>query len=1087
MNLLPTLPLPARFFKSLLIAFLIPLLIACGGDDSSSNDGNPDPAPQPSSIQTPKNISLSVESASQITVSWSAVTDATKYEIYRGKNSDASDRSKISSLTPTSYADTGLNSNTPYYYWIKACNSQGTCSDFSQVSSAITLLNAPQNISLSVESASQITVSWSAVTDATKYEIYRGKNSDASDRSKISSLTPTSYADTGLNSNTPYYYWIKACNAQNDCSEFSSVESAKTQIELDAPKNIRSNINSTSQITVLWDTVIQADRYEIYRGTKSDASDRSEISSPTSSPYIDTGLNPNTTYYYWIKACNNNICSAFSSATSKTTKLATGTPQNINLDVNSTSQITILWDGIEDTKHYEIYRGTKSDASDRSEISSPTSGPYINTGLTPNTTYYYWIKACNAQGTCSDFSPASSATTLLNAPQNINLNVDSASQITVSWDNVTGTNRYEIYRGTNNNRSESNKISSPTSSPDIDTGLNSNTTYYYWIKVCNVQGTCSDFSPASSATTLLNAPQNISLNVDSASQITVSWSAVTGAKKYEIYRGKNSDASDRSEISSPTSGPYINTGLTPNTTYYYWIKACNAQGTCSDFSPASSATTLLNAPQNINLNVDSASQITVSWDNVTGTNRYEIYRGTNNNRSESNKISSTTSSPYIDTGLNSNTTYYYWIKACNAQGTCSDFSQVSSATTLLNAPQNISLSVDSTSQITVSWIAVTGATKYEIYRGKNSDASDRSKIFSSSLSSYADTGLEPKTLYYYWMKACQTGDACSDFSLPVTTRTFSLPPRWTQLPTSSDDFESRQDQTSLSFGNKLWVIGGSDRFLNGLLDVWSYTDGAFWIKESAPSSSRLSGRTRHTSVVHNGKMWVIGGYLDSNKFTNDVWNSTDGVTWTQVKCNDEDGFLARADHSSVVFNDGESTKMWVIGGFNSLASPSALKDVWSSTDGVTWTTATDSADFLARYDHTSVVHNGKMWVIGGKDKDGEAKNDVWSSTDGVTWTTATDSADFSVRYEHSSVVFDKRIWVIGGRKGRAHIGTNNNEVWNSTNGATWTTITATVKFTARFAHSSAVFNNRVWVIGGDDGASFDASNLKNDVWYYSND
>jgi fibronectin type 3 domain-containing protein len=599
-----------------------------------------------------------------------------------------------------------------------------------------------------------------------------------------------------------------------------------------------------------------------------------------------------------------------------------------------------------------------------------------------------------------------------------------------------------------------------------------------------VQGTCSDFSPASSATTLLNAPQNISLNVDSASQITVSWSAVTGAKKYEIYRGKNSDASDRSEISSPTSGPYINTGLTPNTTYYYWIKACNAQGTCSDFSPASSATTLLNAPQNINLDVNSTSQITILWDRIADTKHYEIYRGTNNNRSESNKISSTTSSPYIDTGLNSNTTYYYWIKACNAQGTCSDFSQVSSATTLLNAPQNISLSVDSTSQITVSWIAVTGATKYEIYRGKNSDASDRSKIFSSSLSSYADTGLEPKTLYYYWMKACQTGDACSDFSLPVTTRTFSLPPRWTQLPTSSDDFESRQDQTSLSFGNKLWVIAGSDRFSNGLLDVWSYTDGAFWIKESAPSSSRLSGRTRHTSVVHNGKMWVIGGYLDSNDETNDVWNSTDGVTWTQVKCNDEDGFLARADHSSVVFNDGESTKMWVIGGFNS----SALKDVWSSTDGVTWTTATDSADFLARYDHTSVVHNGKMWVIGGKDKDGEAKNDVWSSTDGVTWTTATDSADFSVRYDHSSVVFDKRIWVIGGRKGRAHIGTNNNEVWNSTNGATWTTITATVKFTARRAHSSAVFNNRVWVIGGDDGASSaDSRNLKNDVWYYSND
>jgi hypothetical protein len=69
------------------------------------------------------------------------------------------------------------------------------------------------------------------------------------------------------------------------------------------------------------------------------------------------------------------------------------------------------------------------------------------------------------------------------------------------------------------------------------------------------------------------------------------------------------------------------------------------------------------------------------------------------------------------------------------------------------------------------------------------------------------------------------------------------------------------------------------------------------------------------------------------------------------------------------------------------------------------------------------------------------------------------------------------MWVIGG------YGTTQpyprNDVWYSTNGATWTQATAAAAFTARFKHDSAVFNNKIWVIGGTDNSS----NNLNDVWY----
>ena len=107
----------------------------------------------------------------------------------------------------------------------------------------------------------------------------------------------------------------------------------------------------------------------------------------------------------------------------------------------------------------------------------------------------------------------------------------------------------------------------------------------------------------------------------------------------------------------------------------------------------------------------------------------------------------------------------------------------------------------------------------------------------------------------------------------------------------------------------------------------------------------------------------------------------------------------------------------------------AMENVFAS-DGVGWTRATASAGWSGRYGHTSVVYDGKMWVMEGHD--GSRKNDFWWSTDGITWTQATASAGWSVRYYHTSVVYDGKMWVMGGY----HIVTFYNDVWFSGNSDT---------------------------------------------------
>lgn len=92
------------------------------------------------------------------------------------------------------------------------------------------------------------------------------------------------------------------------------------------------------------------------------------------------------------------------------------------------------------------------------------------------------------------------------------------------------------------------------------------------------------------------------------------------------------------------------------------------------------------------------------------------------------------------------------------------------------------------------------------------------------------------------------------------------------------------------------------------------------------------------------------------------------------------------------------------------------------------------------------------------------------------WSQATAAAGWDGRYLHGSAVFDNKIWVLGGW----HSGYDNrNDVWYSLNGATWTETPPSDRWSARSAHNVLVYNNNLWVFGGVDNSD---TNL-NDVWY----
>jgi len=74
---------------------------------------------------------------------------------------------------------------------------------------------------------------------------------------------------------------------------------------------------------------------------------------------------------------------------------------------------------------------------------------------------------------------------------------------------------------------------------------------------------------------------------------------------------------------------------------------------------------------------------------------------------------------------------------------------------------------------------------------------------------------------------------------------------------------------------------------------------------------------------------------------------------------------------------------------------------------------------------------------------------------------------------HSTVVFNNNIWVLGGYNNYFR----SNAIWYSSDGVNWSQATTSNAWTPRISHSTVVFNNKIWVLGG-----YDATGYLNDVW-----
>ena len=154
----------------------------------------------------------------EVTVTWNTVAGVTSYNIYRS-TSQGQQGTKVGASSTLSYVDSTALNGVTYYYEVTAANAAGE-GPVSAQSTGVTpampiTVPAPPTGVNAVAGNGQVTVTWTAATGSTSYNIYRS-TSQGSQGTKIGASSTASYTDTTVVNGTTYYYEVTAANAAGE-------------------------------------------------------------------------------------------------------------------------------------------------------------------------------------------------------------------------------------------------------------------------------------------------------------------------------------------------------------------------------------------------------------------------------------------------------------------------------------------------------------------------------------------------------------------------------------------------------------------------------------------------------------------------------------------------------------------------------------------------------------------------------------------------------------------------------------------------------------------------------------------------------
>ena len=382
-----------------------------------------------------------------------------------------------------------------------------------------------------------------------------------------------------------------------------------------------------------------------------------------------------------------------------------------------------------------------------------------HTVITDENNTYFWNQY---PVSATDFDPNAP---LPPAAPTVTMTYSDSGKPKLTWNAVSGATSYRVFRSESRGTGYS-LLGTTTATSYTNTGAAVGKTYYYRVKAVNSVGTSGHSNIVSGkAKTAAPAAPSVTAGNSSTGKPKLTWNAVSGAVKYEVYRSTRQN-SGYSLLGTTTSTSYVNTGASTGTTYYYRVKAVNRNGMASGYSNIVSGKAKAAAPAapSVTAGNSSTGKPRLTWKAVSGAVSYRIYRSESRGTGYS-LLGTTSSTSYVNTGAAAGKIYYYRVKAVNRDGMASGYSNIVSGKAKAAAPAAPSVTIgnSSTGKPQLTWKAVSGAVSYRIYRSE-SRGTGYSLLGTTSSTSYVNTGAAAGKTYYYRVKAVNRDGMASGYS-----------------------------------------------------------------------------------------------------------------------------------------------------------------------------------------------------------------------------------------------------------------------------------------------------------------------------------
>ena len=328
------------------------------------------------------------------------------YKVLRG--TAAGEETLLGTTLETYYSDGAVTAGSTYYYVVKANNSVGDSVASEEVSMAVVALpSAPLDLELETFPG-EVLVSWSApLSDGglpiTGYLLIRGSSPGATETIVPLTSSMLSYTDEEVEGGKTYYYRVKAMNSLGvgpECDE----DSVLVPYTMGPPQSFSAQLNAGT-VHLNWSapTGSEPTAYRVFRAIGAGSA---EVLADVAGPgYEDDDLMPGQTYRYSIGALYGDELGPLSivlevSIPNEGSELPSA-PEGLSA-MAAPDGIALDWNyPFADRDHlsgFKVYRSTAADMAYAAMVKELNDTAYLDKSALPGVTYYYQVRAVNAEG-----------------------------------------------------------------------------------------------------------------------------------------------------------------------------------------------------------------------------------------------------------------------------------------------------------------------------------------------------------------------------------------------------------------------------------------------------------------------------------------------------------------------------------------------------------------------------------------------------------------------------------------------------------------------------------------------------------------